>query len=210
MLFIQIVSLALGAWPTWSLARHAGLNKRLSFALALVYLLYPAVFNINLFDFHPEVMTLPAMLGAIFAARLDKTGWFCLAIIWVLGCKDALSLPVAAMGFWLFFFEKKRRCGAIALFIGSAWFIIVTQALIPAFNEGRGSGGLGRYTYLGESIGEIPKLMVIWSVIGFLGTCHLIKYRCVGLRFARALPTIGTLFFGKSLIVNCQLLMVNC
>ncbi|NEP43269.1 MAG: DUF2079 domain-containing protein, partial [Okeania sp. SIO2H7] len=63
--------------------------------------------------------------------------------------------PVAAMGFWLFFFEKKRRCGAIALFLGCAWFIVVTQALIPAFKEGRGPGGLGRYTYLGESIGEI-------------------------------------------------------
>lgn len=155
LLLIQAVSLAIGALPAWGLARHAGLNKRLSFSLALVYLLYPVVFNINLFDFHPEVMALPAMLGAILAARLDKTGWFCLAIIWVLGCKDALSLPVAAMGFWLFFFEKKRRCGAIALFIGSAWFIIVTQALIPAFKDGRGPGGLGRYTYLGESIGEI-------------------------------------------------------
>lgn len=161
LLFIQAVSLAMGAWPTWSLARHAGLNKQLSWAIAIIYLLYPVVFNLNLFDFHPEVMALPAMLGAILAARLDKTWWFCLAIIWVFGCKDALSLPMAAMGFWLFFCEKKRRCGAIALFLGCAWFIIVTQALIPAFKDGRGPGGLGRYTYLGESIGEILLNMLL-------------------------------------------------
>ncbi len=161
LLFIQAVSLAMGAWPTWGLARHAGLNERLSFAMAIVYLLYPVVFNINLFDFHPEVMAMPAILGAILAARLDKIFWFCVAVIWVLGCKDALSLPVAAMGFWLFFFDGKRRCGAIALFLGSAWFVIVTQAVIPAFKEGRGPGGLGRYTYLGDSIGDIILNMLL-------------------------------------------------
>jgi uncharacterized membrane protein len=155
LLFIQAVSLALGVYPTWSLARHAGLNQRLSMAMVIVYLLYPLIFNINLFDFHPEVMAIPAILGAILAAKLDKIIWFCLAIIWVLGCKDALALTVAAMGFWLFFFEKKRTYGAIALFLGVAWFIIVVQGIIPYFKAGDGPGGVGRYGYLGDSVYEI-------------------------------------------------------
>jgi|AGSF01.1.fsa_nt_gi Predicted membrane protein len=45
-------------------------------AVAAVYLLYPAVFNVNLFDFHPEVIAVPAFLAAIVAARLDKILWF--------------------------------------------------------------------------------------------------------------------------------------
>lgn len=155
LLFIQAISLALGAWPTWSLARQAGLNRSLSLTMAVVYLLYPVVFNVNLFDFHPEVMALPAFLGAILAAKSNKIGWFCLAIIWILGCKDALALTVAAMGVWLFFCEKKRLCGAIALFAGAGWFIIVVQGIIPYFKEGLGPGGVGRYTYLGHSVLEI-------------------------------------------------------
>ncbi len=155
LFFIQAISLSLGAWPTWSLARQAGLNQKLSVTMAGVYLLYPIVFNVNLFDFHPEVMALPAFFGAILAARLDKIVWFCLAIIWILGCKDALALTVAAMGIWLLFFEKKRVCGAIALFAGVAWFIVVVQGIIPYFKEGRGPGGVGRYTYLGNSVPEI-------------------------------------------------------
>ncbi|MDY7004189.1 MAG: DUF2079 domain-containing protein [Cyanobacteriota bacterium] len=155
LLLIQAICLAIGTIPTWSLARHAGLNKKLAFAMAIVYLSYPVVFNLNLFDFHPEVMALPAMLGAILAAKLDKTLWFCVAIIWVLGCKDALSLPIAGMGFWLYFCEKKRLCGAIALFAGVAWFIIATQVLIPYFKDGQPPGGVGRYRYLGGSIQEI-------------------------------------------------------
>ncbi|MEB3342480.1 DUF2079 domain-containing protein [Okeania sp.] len=155
LLLIQAISLAIGTLPTWSLARYSGLNKQQAFAIVIVYLLYPVVFNLNLFDFHPEVMALPAILGAILAAKLDKILWFCIAIIWVLGCKDALSLTVAAMGFWLYFFEKKRVYGAIALFAGVAWFIIVTQMLIPYFKDGKPPGGVGRYGYLGNSIPEI-------------------------------------------------------
>lgn len=168
LLLIQAICLAIGALPTWSLARHAGLNKQQSFAIAMVYLLYPVIFNLNLFDFHPEVMALPAILGAILAAKLDKIVWFCIAIVWVLGCKDALSLPVAAMGFWLYFFEKKRLCGAIALFVGFAWFIIATQVIIPFFKGGEGPGGIGRYRYLGDSIAGIllniflrPELVIV-------------------------------------------------
>lgn len=155
LLLIQAICLAIGTLPTWSLARYSGLNKQQAFAIVMVYLLYPVVFNLNLFDFHPEVMALPAILGAILAAKLDKTLWFCVAIIWILGCKDALSLSVAAMGFWLYFYEKKRVCGAIALFAGVSWFIIATQILIPYFKDGLPPGGVGRYRYLGDSIPEI-------------------------------------------------------
>lgn len=98
LLFVQALSLALGALPSWSLARQAGLNHNISWAIAFTYLLYPLVFNVNLFDFHPEVIALPALLAAILAARLNKTVWFCAAILLVLSCKAVLSLTVAAMG----------------------------------------------------------------------------------------------------------------
>ncbi len=154
LLIVQAITLALGALPTWSLARLSGLNQRLSVAMSVVYLLYPVVFNINLFDFHPEVMALPALLFAILAAKLQKTLGFCLAILWVLGCKAVLSLTVVALGFWLFVFEKRRIFGAIALALGISWFIIVTQVIIPTFS-GKEVEGIWRYTYLGNSVGEI-------------------------------------------------------
>lgn len=154
LLLLQAIALALGIWPTWSLARLAGLSQRLSIAVAAIYILYPVVFNINLFDFHPEVMALPALLAAVLAARLGQTLWFCVAILWVLGCKAVLSLTIVALGFWLFIFEKRRICGAIALCLGIAWFITVTQLIIPSFS-GREVEGVWRYTYLGDSVLEI-------------------------------------------------------
>ncbi|MCY7382084.1 MAG: DUF2079 domain-containing protein, partial [Microcoleus sp. CAN_BIN18] len=140
--------------PSWSLARFAGLNQAQSRAIAFIYLLYPVVFNINLFDFHPEVIALPALLAAILAARLNKLVWFCTAILLVLSCKAVLSITVAAIGFWLFFCEKKQRFGAIALLLGVAWFLIASQKIIPYFS-GSEVAGVGRYSYLGKSVLEI-------------------------------------------------------
>ena len=161
LLFVQAFALALGAWPSWSLARQAGLSEARAIALAGVYLLYPVVFNVNLFDFHPEVIAMPAILAAILAARLNQTLWFCAAILLILSCKAVLSLTVLMMGVWLFFFEKTRRCGLIAIFLGAAWFLIATQAIVPYFNQGKQHAGIGRYQYLGNSVLEIAINLIV-------------------------------------------------
>jgi uncharacterized membrane protein len=157
LLLVQAIAFASGALFINSIARQAGLTTRQAIAIAVVYLLYPLVFNINLYDFHPEVIALPALLGAILAARLGKVGWFCFSIFLVLGCKAVLSLTVAAMGVWLLVFEKRRLCGAIAVLSGIVWFAIATKAIIPFFGGEAASvtRHISRYSYLGNSFGEI-------------------------------------------------------
>lgn len=157
---VQAICLAIGAWPTWLLARQAGLSVALSRTLAIVYLLYPLIFNLNLFDFHPEVMALPVLLTAIWLARADRIGWFCLAILFVLGCKDALSLTIAAMGVWLLVFEKRRVCGSFALLAGSVWFVATTQWIIPTLS-GEEAAAVNRYAYLGDSVLEVAQNLVL-------------------------------------------------
>lgn len=154
---VQAVGLALGAWPAWALAKQAGLNPRQSLAIAGLYLLYPLIFNVNLFDFHPEVMGIAAFLGAIWAARAGRVLAFAAGLLFFLGCKAVLSLTVAATGVWLLAFERRWRCGAIALGLGVGWFLLSTQVAIPAFNQGEGHDAIGRYAYLGDSVLEVGK-----------------------------------------------------
>ena len=157
---VQAIALSLGAIPTWHLAQQAGLKPRQASAIATAYLLYPLIFNLNLFDFHPEVIALPAFLGAVLAARSGKIGWFCAAIVLILSCRDALSLTVVAMGFWLLVLEKRRLAGTIALVSGTAWFLIVTQVIIPQFRPA-GVESVYRYAYLGSSLPEILQNLVL-------------------------------------------------
>lgn len=160
LLAVQAVSLALGAVPTWYLALQAGLKETQAVTIAGVYLLYPLVFNINLFEFHPEVMAVPVFLGVVLAARLGQLAWFCIGTLFILGCKAALSLTVAAMGLWLLVFEKRRFCGIFALIVGISWFLIATQVIIPFYSQNE-AAAVERYSYLGDSVFEIVKNVVL-------------------------------------------------
>jgi uncharacterized membrane protein len=167
---IQAICLGIGAIPTQKLALHAGLKESQAYAIALVYLLNPIVFNVNLFDFHPEVIALPAILWAVLAARLGNFWLFCLYIILILSCKAVLALTTSAMGLWLIFFEKKKWCGSFTLIISIAWFLIATKVVIPMFS-GAEVAGVGRYQFLGNSVAEIihnlfwqPQI-VLWHLL---------------------------------------------
>jgi uncharacterized membrane protein len=167
---IQAIALAIGALPIFYLALNAGLKESKANTIAISYLLYPLIFNVNLADFHPEVIALPAILWAVLAARIDSVWQFCVAIVLILSCKAVLALTVALMGVWLFIFEKRRLYGAIAIVFGIAWFIIATKLIIPWF--GRETASLTRHLYrygdLGNSYTEILKNLFFHPGI-FLG-----------------------------------------
>lgn len=154
LLGIQAIALALGALPLWFLARDAGLQRQQPIAIAIAYLLYPLIFNLNLFDFHPEVIALPLLLTSVWAARQQRLGWFVVCVVLILGCRDALALTVVAMGIWLWGLEKRPRAGAIAIVLGVSWFLIATKVVIPAFRPG-GVESVWRFAYLGDSLPEI-------------------------------------------------------
>ncbi|MDX2100829.1 MAG: DUF2079 domain-containing protein [Leptolyngbyaceae cyanobacterium bins.59] len=174
---VQALALAGAAWPVWKLSVQAGLAERQAWLVTLAYLLYPLVFNINLFDFHPEVLAVPALLGAVLAARSGRLLWFCLSVALALSCKAVLSLTVAAMGLWLLLFEKRRGYGAIALGGGVAWFLITTQLVIPQFSGGE-AAAVGRYRYLGNSVLEIATNLILKPnlVLGQLFSPGAIEY----------------------------------
>lgn len=157
LLMVQALALALGIYPVFRLALFAGLTSFQSMIVGAVYLLYPAVSNISLFDFHPEVIALPAMIWMVLAARSKSIGQFCIALVITLSCKAVLSLTVAAMGLWLITVEKRKWYGVIALASGIGWFLIATQIIIPAFGSEASSIArhVTRYKNLGDSFSDI-------------------------------------------------------
>ncbi len=84
LLVLQSGALAIGVVPLWRIARRLA-NLRVGAAAALVwaYALYPAVHSLNLSDFHPETVAVPALL---FACLYGLSGR------WILSRSPALSL----------------------------------------------------------------------------------------------------------------------
>lgn len=154
LLLVQAGSLGLGGLGVWLLAKQK-LTDRLAGLAMAIYFLYPLVFNINLFDFHPEVMAVPAFLMGIWAAFTDRLVVFVITIGIIVGCKAVLALTVAGMGVWLLV-EKRSKFALIALGTGVLWFILATQWLMPTFAGEQAVGRfIGRYSDLGNSYGEI-------------------------------------------------------
>ncbi|MGL5793804.1 MAG: DUF2079 domain-containing protein [Waterburya sp.] len=159
LLLLQALSLSLGIVPIWYLGKVAGLKEAQNRSISLAYLLYPLIFNVNLFDFHPEVIALPTILVAILAVKLEQLGWFIIAIVVILSCKAVLALSVVAMGLWLLLLGKYRYA-IIALILGFSWFAIATQIIIPTFS-GTEAAAVDRYSYLGDSVIDIVKNLVL-------------------------------------------------
>ncbi|EAZ91803.1 DUF2079 domain-containing protein [Crocosphaera chwakensis] len=160
LFLVQAIALSISIFPLWLLAKKVGLKDNLALSLVGVYLLYPLIFNVNLFDFHSEVIALPTIFWAVLAARSKHFLQFIVAIILILSCKAVLSLTVAAMGVWLLFFEKRKKYGFLALFLGIFWFIITTQFIIPQFS-GDEVAAVGRYSFLGNSVTEIITNLIL-------------------------------------------------
>jgi uncharacterized membrane protein len=201
---VQSCALALGALPTYLLALEAGLKKSQALVMVAVYLLYPVIYNSNLCDFHPDVIAVPALLTAVFAARTRKIVWFTVSIVLVLGCKAVLSLTVVAMGIWLLLFEQRRLSGAIALFSGTAWFVIANNFIIPFFGKEAAllNRHLYRYSYLGNSFSEMVQILlshpeVIFNNIFSASNLEYLIFLFVpvlwGLRPQYMIPLIGAI-----------------
>ncbi|WP_233746195.1 DUF2079 domain-containing protein [Leptodesmis sichuanensis] len=204
LLLVQAIALSLGALPLVYLARLSGLSEKQAIAIAAAYLLYPLIFNVNLFDFHPDVIAVPALLWAVLSARLHRWVGFCLAVLLVLSCKAPLGLTVIAMGLWLLLFEKRRWQGAIAIILGLAWFLVATRFIIPHFGAEAAplTRHLGRYSYLGTSFSDVVVNLLLkpWLLLGGLFTFDNLEYLVLlflpvlwGLSWFTLTPLIGAI-----------------
>jgi uncharacterized membrane protein len=153
LLGIQAGALALGAVPLWVFSRRvANLGLGTATALLVAYGLYPALHNINLFDFHPEVVAVPALLGATLFAFTGRWALYGLCITVVLLSKEDLAIVVVGLGL-LLLLQRHPRAGAATMGVAIVWFLIDVAVVIPHFAGGQFSQA-GRFSQYGDSIGE--------------------------------------------------------
>lgn len=210
LLLIQAFSLSFGALPIYYLGKYYGLTQSKSLIISLVYLLYPLIFNINLFDFHPDVIAISTILWAILLVYYNNLVLFIFAIVITLSCKSVLSLTIIFMGLWLFCFEKKQKLGSIAIGLGISWFIISTRLIIPIFSDNTAniSRHLERFNYLGNSFSEIVQNLFVKPWLLFQGLFNLPNLEYLLLLF---IPVIWglSLYYLTPLIATIPTLAMN-
>ena len=149
LFFTQALGLIITAWPLWHLGRQAGLRPRQQWLTCGLWWLQPVVFNVNLFDFHPETWAMPLLALAIWANRAERRWLWLIALFAAMGCRDGLTLIV--MGLALEQALRRRWRWAVgALLAGGGWLLFLAAGLYPMLNKGVGVAAVSRYSHLCE------------------------------------------------------------
>lgn len=150
LLVIKSLALSVTIIPLWRLAtRHGLLGIGATSTIVFAYSIYTYVHNMNITDFAPAILAVPALMVAVLAGFDEKQRLMSVAIIFVLCCRSDLGLAVAGLGV-LLLLERRRRVGLIALGLGFVWFIAAMYGL----QRGLGDGGypfLAPYAEFGTS-----------------------------------------------------------
>ncbi|MGB0563400.1 MAG: DUF2079 domain-containing protein [Spirulinaceae cyanobacterium] len=160
LFFLQAFGLALAAWPLWNLAKHYSFSARIQKTIIVVYLLYPLIFNKNLFDFHTDAFAPLLIFSAILAVYQNRPLRFGGAVLLLCGCKEIFALTVVGLGLWLCLGLKRYRYGLAAICFGLVYFWLATQVIVPLFGKGYLTA-IGRYGTLGGSVGEIAQNLIL-------------------------------------------------
>lgn len=133
LLGLQSAALAGGVVPLWGLSRRvAGVGTAGALAVVTAYAAYPALHNVNLADFHPEVVAVPALLAALLFGFEERWWPFTVCALVALASREEMSIVVGFLGV-LMVLEGKRRPGMLTVAAGAFWFALATQVVQPHF-----------------------------------------------------------------------------
>lgn len=141
---VQAIALALGAIPTYLIARDKLSNPWMGLVFAAVYLMYAPVQWISWAMFHPEALVITPFLFAWWFATKERWGWFFGMVLLALSMREDVALAVAMMGVVLAIYLRKSpdyrrvltRC-VTTVFLAAAWYLVATKFVLPLNNDGK-------------------------------------------------------------------------
>ena len=140
----QAVALALGAIPTYLIARDKLRSPWWGLLFAVVYLMYAPVQWISWAMFHPEALVITPFLFAWWFATKERWGWFFAMVLLALSTREDVALAVIMLGLVLAIYMRGapdyrrvlQRCGATVL-LAVVWYVVATKMVLPYFNDGK-------------------------------------------------------------------------
>lgn len=157
---IETIVMATGAVPIWLLARDRLGNAWTALGLSAAYLLYPSLEWINWWHFHPDALIITPLLFAYWLASRHRWGWFWVAVVVALACKEDAALAVFMLGLVVWLKFGNRRNGLAAVAAGAGWFAVCTRVIIPLANGGRPPFYTDLFPGLGNSMTAIAYNLV--------------------------------------------------
>jgi uncharacterized membrane protein len=132
---VQSIFLGAAVFPIFLFARKRLDSPWLALLIGLLFLLFPALQNMNLENFHPEVMALFFLAWALYFMLIEDYRAFYLFSFFSMLGKEEISLTVLFMGLYLLLIKKEKRAGIVAVGMGLLWYLFVSRLLMPMANN---------------------------------------------------------------------------
>ena len=141
---VQAIALALGAIPTYLIARDKLRSPWMGLLFAVVYLMYAPVQWISWAMFHPEALVITPFLFAWWFGTKERWGWFFAMVLLALSTREDVALAVGMLGLVLAIYMRRapdyrrvlQRCGATVV-LAAVWYIVATKLVLPYYNDGK-------------------------------------------------------------------------
>ncbi len=130
LLVAQSFALGLGYLLIRRIARTLGVPEHRGHLLAASYLLFPTVLAGNLFDFHPEAILVPILLGVVAAHLEHKRLGLVLLLLSALATSDAAPLPLVALAL-AFLLRRDLFAAAVTALVAIGGLWIDVRLLLP-------------------------------------------------------------------------------
>ncbi len=161
LLIGQAAAVGLGAIPLYWLAKRFLGRDWPAAIISFAYLFNYGLQAANLFDFHAQMMAGTFLLFAFHYMLERRLFLFVLFAALASFTKEEISLLVAMMGLYALFVEKRPKWGIPIVLAGAAYFLLLMQIVIPAFNVGDTSQLVeGRYEAFGGSMGGVVRTTI--------------------------------------------------
>ncbi len=159
LLTLQSLALAVGVVPLWRISRRVlELGVESAIVLGLAYSLQPQFQNLNLAEFHPEALALPAFLWAYLFSQEKRWLPFAAAMAFALSTRSDLGLVLVGFGA-LLAIEGRVQAGRITAAVGALWAIVA----VSVFNADL-AGGEFVFTEAFAKYGNEP-ISILWGML---------------------------------------------
>ncbi|MGH9244158.1 MAG: DUF2079 domain-containing protein [Acidimicrobiales bacterium] len=185
LLLFTVAALAAGGPLLYAIGRRLDLPTPLAAVLAVAFLLHPTLTWATWWNFHPELMAIPLLLGSFLLAVQGRPKLSAAALLAVLLVKEDAPLVVVPLATWLAVTRRwPLRQGVLVGGAAVAVLIVDLALLLPSFTPTGELVYVGRYARFGDTLPE--------ALVGMV---------------AHPATTLGVLFSGRSLTYVAKMLL---
>jgi len=183
LLIIQTVVMALGAIPVFFIARHKLSSNLAALALGLAYLLYPALHQANVVDFHPLALGTTFILAGFYFFLRQRTMPSYIFFLLAISSREEYAAMVLLIGLYAAVWCRQRRFGVLLFLSGLAWLLLVVAVIFPSFSPTGSIMQLNLYDYLrqvrfsaGEMLPRLNYLLFLFAPVVFMPVFSLLLF----------------------------------